>query len=122
MTNNVFENNFAIYGGGGIYFKNKILDESPYKFNTFRFNKASFANDFYTFPIRVYFQDDNKFKSWVNKSGYRMTIVPGTSKIKLNFYVVEFYGQTVKTLNMRFIFSLKYILDAIKKLKFWRFK
>ena len=104
LKNNLFDNNTAIYGGGGIYFKNKILKESPYKFNKFLRNKALFASDFYTFPIKVRFQDD-KFKSWVNKSTYTMTLIPGFTQINLNFSIVDYYGQILK-LN-RFFFSSK---------------
>ena len=103
LQKNVFENNNAIKGGGGIFFKNKVLKDSPYKFNTFSKNTAFFANDFYTFPIKVRFQDDKKFKSWVNKSSYTITIIPGITKIDLKFSVVDYYGQTLK-LN-RFFFS-----------------
>ena len=99
LRNNVLENNYAVLGGGGIYFKNIILKESPLKFNTFRQNKALFANDFYTFPIKVRFQDDNNFKSWVNKSSYAIKIIPGFTQINLNFFVVDYYGQTLLTLN-----------------------
>ena len=118
LKNNSFDNNSAIYGGGGIYFKNKILQESPYKFNKFIRNTAFFANDFYTFPIKVRFQDDNNYKSWVRKSSYTMTIVPGITQINLNFSVVDYYGQTLKLNGFfshpKFIyfFSFQYIFFA----------
>ena len=118
LKNNLFDNNTAIYGGGGIYFKNKILRESPYKFNKFMRNTAFFANDFSTFPIKVRFQDDANYKSWVNKASYTMKLIPGISQINLNFSVVDYYGQTLK-LNGYFsdpkiylIFSFKYIFYA----------
>ena len=101
--NNVFQYNFASFGGAGIYFKNKILKQSPSQFNTFSHNKALFANDFYTFPIKVRFQDDRNFKSWINKSIYSITIIPGITQINLNFFVVDYYGQTLKSLNRFFI-------------------
>ena len=105
--NNVFYNNHAIYGGGGIYFKNKILKFSPYQLNnTFKENKALFANDFYTFPIKVLFQDNRNFKSWVKNSNYVMNITPGITQINLNFSVVDYYGQTLKTMN-RYFFLYK---------------
>ena len=96
LKNNLFENNFAIYGGAGIYFKNKILKESPDKFNKFIGNKAFYANDFCTFPIKVRFQDDKLFKSWLKKSSYTMTLIPGITQINLNFSIVDYYGQTLK--------------------------
>ena len=102
MKNNVFTNNSAIYGGAGIYFKDKLLKESPDKFNIFSGNKAFFAPNFYTFPRKVYFQDDKNFKSWISKSRYAMTLIPGITQINLNFSVVDYYGQTVKSVN-RFI-------------------
>ena len=95
MINNTFENNHAIYGGGGIYFMNKLLKESPYQSNTFSHNKALFANDFYTFPLKVRFQDDKKYKSWVSKSSYAITIIPGFTQINLNFSVIDYYNQTI---------------------------
>ena len=105
LMNNIFENNIAINGGGGIYFKNQILKESPSKFNTFKGNKAFFANDFYTFPIKVIFQNDKNFKSWVNKSSYAITIIPGFTEINLNFSIIDYYGQTMKLVN-RFYFLI----------------
>ena len=106
LKNNVFYNNSAIIGGAGIYFKNKILKESPSKFNTFSHNTAFFANDFYTFPIKLHFQDDKNYKSWVNKSSFSITFIPGITKINLNFSVVDYSGQTLKSVN-RFFSSLK---------------
>ena len=91
-----------MFGGGGIYFKNKLLKESPYKFNTFIRNKASFANDFCTFPMKVRFKDDKNFKSWFNKSSYTIKLIPGMTQINLSFSVVDYYGQILK-LN-RFLF------------------
>ena len=94
LTKNVFDNNFAKFGGGGIYFKNKILKESPYIFNKFNGNKAYFANDFYTLPTRVRFQDDKNLNF-----RYGFNMVPGFTNIKMKFYVVDYYGQTIKLLN-----------------------
>ena len=108
---------------------NKILKESPYNYNIFRLNKALFANDFYTFPIKVRFQDDNKFKSWVNKSSYAITIIPGFTQINLNFSVVDYYGQTILVNRFFFIFLqkfvnflMKYFSFATKKFTIWRCK
>ena len=106
MKNNFFHNNSAIYGGAGIYLKNKLLKESPDKFNTFRDNKAYFAPNFYTFPRKVYFQDGKHFQSWVSKSRYTITLIPGITQIDLNFSLVDYYGQTVKSVN-RFFFLKK---------------
>ena len=107
MKNNVFKHNFAVSGGGGIFFKNKILKESPYEFNTFSNNQALFANDFYTFPIKVRFQDEKYFKSWKNKSSYSITIIPGITSLNLNFSVVDFYGQIIRSIKGYFCFPLK---------------
>ena len=109
LMNNVFDNNIAISGGGGIYFKNKILNEFPLKYNKFSRNKALFANDFYTFPAKVGFQDDKNFKSWLNKTQYAIKIIPGMTQINLNFYVLDYYGQNIITVN-RFCLSLKKII------------
>ncbi len=103
MKNNFFHNNSAISGGAGIYFKDKLLKESPEKINTFSGNKAFFAPNFYTFPRKVNFQDDQYFKSWVNNSRYTMTFVPGITQVNLNFSFVDYYGQVVKSVN-RFLF------------------
>ena len=99
LKNNIFERNFAIFGGGGIFFRNTLLKDSPYLSNTFQGNKALFANDFYTFPVKINFQDDGNFKSWVNKSKYAIKMVPGITKINLNFAIVDYYGQTLKSLS-----------------------
>ena len=99
MRKNNFTNNVAIFGGGGIYFQNKILKESPYRSNIFKENKAQFANDFYTFPASVRFQDDLKYKSWVNRSAYSLNIIPGLTQINLNFSIVDYYGQNLRLLN-----------------------
>ena len=107
LKNNVFHNNSAIYGGAGIYLKDKLLKESPDKFNTFSSNKAFFAPNFYTSPRKVYFQDDKHFQSWVSKSKYTMTLIPGITQIDLNFSLVDNYGQTVKSVN-RFHFLNNY--------------
>ena len=105
MKKNLFQNNSAIYGGAGIYFKDKLLEELPDKFNTFNDNKAYFAPNFYTFPRKVYFQDDNHFQSWLSKARYNMTLIPGISQINLNFSLVDYYGQTVKSVN-RYVFYI----------------
>ena len=97
---NIFYNNSAIYGGGGIYFTNKILPESPSKSNSFSKNTA---HDFYTFPTKILFQDDRNFKSWVNKYSYNITIIPGITEINLNLSIRDYYGNILK-LN-RFLFS-----------------
>ena len=99
LMQNVFERNTAIAGGGGIYFNDTLLKESPYKYNIFHQNEAFFANDFYTFPVRVQFQDENNFKSWKNKSMYVMKIIPGISEVNILFAVVDYYGQILKLIN-----------------------
>ena len=126
LMNNVFQRNTAINGGGGIYFNDALLNESPYKYNTFHQNEAFFANDFYTFPVRLQFQDENNFKSWKNKSMYVMTIIPGMSEFNIFFDVIDYYGQILKLINglVLFYFSTKFIFIflqfysvATKKLK-----
>ena len=99
LKNNIFEKNIAVFGGAGIFFRNMLLNESPYLFNIFKGNKAFFADDFYTFPVKINFQDDLNFKSWANKSKYTIKMIPGFTKINLKFTVVDYYGQTLKSLS-----------------------
>ena len=103
MINNIFYDNSAKLGGALIYFNNKLLSEYPNKSNKFEGNHATFAIDFYTFPVRVNFNDDKNFKSWINKSSYALKIVPGISQINLHFKVVDYYGQTIKSMQPRLI-------------------
>jgi len=126
LTRNIFQNNFAYLGGAGIYFNNKLLLESPIKTNYFNRNKALFAHDFYTFPIRVHFTANNNFMSWINKSKYSLDLVPGVTNINLQFFVVDYYGQTILSLPSRFFLSkiyynycsFSYSVMTLKNLKF----
>ena len=104
LTNNTFENNSAYFGGGAIYFNNKLPDVSPDQNNIFNGNKAYFANDFYTFPMRLRFKDNMEFDSLINTSTYSFIVVSGITKINLYFQVLDFYNQTIKSLNGRFYF------------------
>ena len=107
LTDNVFVNNIAYLGGGGIYFHNKLLKESPRANNKFINNTAYFANDFYTFPIRLHFQDSLYYKSMVNKSTYALNIIPGITNIKLlHFDLVDYYDQPIKSLNNRYFYMI----------------
>ena len=101
LTNNNFLNNIAYIGGGGIYFNNKLLNVSPYRNNKFSGNQAYFANDFYSFPIRMRFTDNKKFYSLANTSSYHLNLVPGTSNIYLYFEIIDYYNQTIESLNGR---------------------
>ena len=91
--------------GAAIYFNNTVLAESPMENNIFIGNKAAiFANDFYTFPVRaVYFNDEEK-----NLMKYKYVafnnVVPGITNINLNFAVVDYYGQIIKSLEQMFFF------------------
>jgi len=106
LMENVFRNNSAVLGGGGIYFKNQLLAESPYQNNTFTKNKAYFANDFFTYPVRLKFTDNQTFHSWINKTSYSLIVIPGISQLSLYFDVVDYYGQTIKSINGGFYFFL----------------
>lgn len=103
IFNNTFKNNHALLGGGGIFFKNKLLTESPYQCNFFDGNSAEFANDFFTFPMRMKFFDNQSFDSTINKTIFSLSLVPGITKIKLFFEVIDYYGQTIKSLNGGFL-------------------
>ena len=98
MTTNVFKNNRAQFGGGGVYFNNKLLVESPNKYNIFESNKADFADDFFTLPIRIRF---NGNKTSIDN------VVPGVTSIQLNFEIIDYYNQTIRSLNGRFLINLK---------------
>ena len=98
MKNN-FINNKAILGGGGIYFQNKLLPEPPDQNNNFTNNTAGFANDFFTFPVRLRFTDNQTFYSWINKTSYSFTVVPGITQKSLYFDVVDYYGQTIQSMS-----------------------
>ena len=103
LTNNYFYNNFAFLGGGAIYFQNKLLAESPYHNNIFTNNTAFFANDFFTFPVRLEFTDNN-YSSRINKTTYSINVVPGITMTSLYFDVVDYYGQTIKSMNGGLLF------------------
>ena len=108
LTNNNFKNNSAFIGGAGIYFNNKLFSESPYQQNNFVDNKASFANDFLTFPMRLKITDSTYLRSLssLTDKTYSLSIVPGITETSLYFDVVDYYGQTVKSLNGGFIFLI----------------
>jgi len=47
--------------------------------------------------------------SWINKSKYSLDIIPGVTNINLQFFVVDFYGQTILSLPSGFFFIEKFI-------------
>lgn len=93
----------ALYGGGGIYFKNKLPfnNLSPNKTNTFKDNEALFSNDFYSFAVRAEFYDNNNYHSLINKNKLALSLIPGFTNFSLYFSVVDFFGQTLKSLPLR---------------------
>lgn len=97
LSNNLFKNNVALFGGGGIYFNNKILIESPRENNIFQDNTAHFANDFLTFPMRLALVQSNLSKT--RQKPYSLTIVPGMTEISLHFEVIDYFGQTIESIN-----------------------
>ena len=96
LMNNYFINNSAMLGGGGIYFSNKLLTQSPYQNNDFIYNTASFANDFFTFPMRIKLTN---YKTLNKKKAYSLTVIPGITQTSLEFDLVDYYGQTIKSIN-----------------------
>ena len=96
LMNNYFINNSAMLGGGGIYFSNKLLAQSPYQNNDFIYNTASFANDFLTFPTRIKLTN---YKILNKKKAYSLTVIPGITQTSLEFDLVDYYGQTIKSIN-----------------------
>ena len=99
LTQNYFKNNFAFLGGGGIYFENKLLSVSPYQNNIFLDNIAPFANDFFTFPVRLKLINNKSISSSSKNKAYSLNVVPEITLTSLNFAVVDYYGQTIKSLN-----------------------
>jgi len=118
LTKNSFKNNSALLGGGVIYFKNKLLAESPYETNIFTENTAYFANDFFTFPVRLQVTDNQSFYSWINKSTYSLSVTPAITETSLYFSVVDYYGQTIKSMNGRF-FLFIYFIKSILAILLW---
>jgi hypothetical protein len=111
LSKNSFINNFASLGGGVLYLNNKLLAESPYQSNNFSGNKASFANDFFTFPVRLQFTDNQTFWSWINKTTYSLNVVSGVSITSLYFYVVDYYGQIIQSMSGGLHFFQYSLLD-----------
>ena len=105
LVRNYFKNNSALLGGGGIYFANKLLPESPYENNEFKDNKAAFANDFITYPVRLQLTNNKSFRYAKYKKAYYFKVVPGITMTSLYFDVVDYYGQTINSINGGF-FSL----------------
>ena len=115
MIANIFRNNVAQWGGGGIYFNNRVFKEMPNSTNLFINNIANFANDFYTFPLRSHL--NNTF-NWINVDNmYALVdIVPGTPIPSLQFEIVDYYGQTIQSLNGRYFSFYKIIFNIFVKL------
>ena len=105
LVKNYFKNNSAVLGGGGIYFENKLLPESPYHSNEFKDNKAYFANDFFTYPFRLQLTNNKSFHYSKIKKTYYFNVIPGITMTSLYFDLVDYYGQTVKSMNGGFLFS-----------------
>jgi hypothetical protein len=77
---------------------------------------ANFANDFYTFPVRLKLQLFDGL-NWINDSiSYSLNLVPGVTNVKLlHFEIVDYYGQTIQSLNGRFKFSFKTRMNIFRK-------
>ena len=99
LTKNIFKNNTATIGGGGIYFKNKLLAQPPNETNIFIDNKANFSKDFLTFPVRLKFISEKTFPSWIKNKPYSLSVVPGITQTSLYFDIVDYYHQTIQSIN-----------------------
>ena len=109
LKGDTFQNNFASIAAGAIYFNYTVLIESPRKNNIFIGNKAAiYADDYCTFPLRVICsskEDNNLTKS--KKDFVKFDdVIPGMTLLQMNFSVVDYYGQIIKTLNETFLFFL----------------
>ena len=110
IKNNTFKNNYAVYGGAGIYFNNKLPLKPIQDENLFIDNKAEFANDFYTFPCRLRLKQNNNdfFKTSTNL----LKIIPGYTIFNLDFEIVDYFNQTIESLNGRSnLFRFSFILS-----------
>ena len=118
LVKNNFKNNSAILGGGGIYFNNKLLGESPYQNNIFKDNKAYFANDFFTYPVRLQLTNYKSFHYSKTKQSYYFNVVPGITLTSLYFNVVDNYGQTIKSMNGEFFFLYYYLSSYFSYIRY----
>ena len=84
------------------------------KNNIFIGNKAAiFANDFYTFPLRAVFFNDEQKNLMKYKYVSFNNVVPGITNINLNFVVVDYYGQSIKSLDLMFFFICDFHIHNI---------
>ena len=99
LSQNYFRKNVAVLGGGGIYFNNKLLSESPNRSNIFIDNRAAFANDFLTFPIRLKVAENGNLIFKKTTKTYLINAIPGITQISLSFDVIDYYGNTIESLS-----------------------
>ena len=77
------------------------MEEFPQNQNNFSSNEATFGNDYYTYPVRLRFKDNNGYDSLVNSTIYSLLIIPGITSVNLYFEIIDFYNQTISSLNGR---------------------
>ena len=92
LTQNYFKNNYALVGGEGIYFQNKLLSELPSQNNYFIGNKAPFAINFFTYPVRLKITNLGKASSrmMTNKATLSLSMIPGITTQSLFFDIVDY--------------------------------
>ena len=100
IQRNVFQNNAAQSGAAAIYLMNNYQNIDVYKTNTMINNKAFYANDISTPPYKLKFITRLKYNSSKNNNTkFNLTMTPGVSNESLYFEVLDYYGQTIKSLN-----------------------
>ncbi len=104
LNENSFENNIAFYEGGGIFIKNNfqnfILNKTSNKFHS---NIAAFGNDYASTPNKLRL----KQKSYTFRTSlFNISVIPGITNVNLNFEILDFFNQTITTLNGRYPFFL----------------
>ena len=120
LEGNLFESNYAILGGAGLFMETNFYKIKIEENNKFINNYALYGNDYSSPPFRMkYMQKNNKnlFYSQNNQSLIKITVMPGITNIKLYFVIFDYFGQHIKSLNGEFSnINLKNIKDFSNKL------
>ena len=101
ILGNVFKNNNATLGGSAIYLMNHYDRINIVQFNSFIDNKAYYANDFTTPPIRLQLNSKNKDNTLLKKNGKLqrfLNVIPGISILSLKFEAIDFFGEKIRDL------------------------
>ena len=120
LEGNLFESNYAILGGAGLFMETNFYKIKIEENNKFINNYALYGNDYSSPPFRMKcMQKNNKnlFYTQKNQSLNKITIMPGITNINLYFVILDYFGQYVKSLNGEFsTINLKNVKDFSNKL------